>query len=606
MASYRVLLYSADKAGDWAPLDLVAEVENPKYLGYAYYLNDIPEAFWTMPQYDSKVALKSYLGTGHVVVLRNNEVVWRGILSEWDSDADDVIMYAYGYEHVLFHLLTTWNKKWDGKKIAGAAGRPIDDLIARAIAINDSQLSFATVGTTQAPVTTSGGSTDITLGKYNVKWKPIISAMRELTAIATSDTDNTVFMEFDYPTDPTDLSLVFNYWKNKSTDRTTPRLELPGNMLSFQDVLAPVIKRNKSYAVASGPRGQLYRYVKSEADGVYGRTNFGNHQTQQFLSWVRDRKELVRITKRRLKLGLIDESDFAVRMLPDAIEPARSSTSGYNIGDRLITKVSRGATQINKYLVVMGEQVLVNNGREYVQPILDQRALLDETDYAGMKFQGATDGDMNSEGEFWVDSFTGSGNVYNKTVTLDDGDTIALVPFGGGAGYNTITAITLDGVAGTLVGGHLALLVPGDYYSGIYAWYGSDVPAGQTVTLSITTRSFGGSRVLAYGLAHGSSAAAPTGLYSSSKEEAASGTIGGDNISSSTTEVFSVLNSHTATQLAATTGFTRLATTPVTTYNQQAFYVENLATTGNRTLIGAGGNSLHVSVNAMFYNQGAP
>ena len=90
MASYRVLVYNTDVAGNtWGPASLLAEFENPKNLGYASYLNDIGEAFWTINQRDAKVDLRAYIGIAHVVIIRSthgvSDVVWRGIVSEIDA-----------------------------------------------------------------------------------------------------------------------------------------------------------------------------------------------------------------------------------------------------------------------------------------------------------------------------------------------------------------------------------------------------------------------------------------------------------------------------------------------------------------------------------------
>lgn len=354
----------------------MAEFANAKNLGYAYYLNDIGEAFWTINQDDilATSTLRSHFGTGHVYILRDNDVVWRGILGELDANHDDIIMYAYGYEHVLYHLLSKWNQTWKSKKVAGASDRPVNRLWSRAVGLTDSQLGFASTGTLQAPVTTSNGSTDIVLESYKLYYKRILHAFKELVAIAVSDTTNVCYFELDYPTSPTSTTLTFNFWKDNSAD-TDIRLEYPGNLANFSDRYIPILTRNDLFSVGTGARDQLFRSNQGKASGTRGYNSFGRRMEPLYFSWVRDESELDRVTKRRLAKANREDINMYVRPFPDSgILPARATGSGHEMGDRLRLKIDRGITQVNKLMFIEGEQVVVVNGVELVQPILSDRA----------------------------------------------------------------------------------------------------------------------------------------------------------------------------------------------------------------------------------------
>jgi hypothetical protein len=370
---YRVLVYAAD-LNDFGFGPLLHEFTDAKNIGFAYYLNDIGEAFWTVNQDDHRVlGMRPYFGTAHVVITRNNEAVWRGVLSELDANNEDVILYAYGYEHILYHLLSKWNHSWEKKKIAGASGRPVDDLWAFAQSKANSQLEFATTGTLQPPVTTSGGSTDIVLETYKLYYKRILHALKELVAIAVSDTTNVCYFELDYGTNPATETLTFNFWKNNTED-TPIELQYPGLISKFSDRYVPIYTRNELISVAYGARDQLLKKSILTTGGTFGSTNFGLRQEPIYINWVRDEAELDRVTKFRKSKAIREDVNMYVRLQPNAgFLPARATGSGYEMGDRIRINIDRGITQIDKMLFIEGEQVIVVQGVEYVQPLLADR-----------------------------------------------------------------------------------------------------------------------------------------------------------------------------------------------------------------------------------------
>lgn len=375
MASYRAQLWDFDT--DYSTNQMVAEFHNPKNIGYGSYLGDIGEAFFTIAQRDLKADVEQYIGKAHLFIIRNDgtneDVVWRGIVSEHDANDIDVIFYAYTYEHYLFSMHSPKKKKWKSIRVAGAADRPMDYLWQHAKDEPNSPVQWITTGTTQAPWTDNAQDTAIVLNSYEVSWKPILTCMRELNAIALSDTSNIAYFEIDYPVSPTDHSATFNYWRDKTTDVTDFKLNYPNVVLDWSDRFAPVLLRNKTFAMASGPRGQLYYYNYGMGQGDYGRIAFGMHSQNLYLSWVRDRDELIRVTKRRTNLARRENANLYVRMFPDRIPPWRSTGATWRLGDFLSVDIRHGATQVNKLLMLIGEQVVFANGREYVQPMLEDR-----------------------------------------------------------------------------------------------------------------------------------------------------------------------------------------------------------------------------------------
>lgn len=375
MPEYRVLLYEADTAGDFGFGSLVHEFVHAKNLGYAHYLNDIGEAFFTLNQDDLDVrSLREHIGLGHLVIARNGEAVWRGILSEMDASSTDVILYGYGYEHILYHIVSGWNQTWESVNIAGATGTPINDLWTTAYNTTYSQLGFAATGTIQAPVTTSDGSTAINLESYKVYYKRLLHVFKELVAIAASDTTNVCYFELDYGTSLTSENLTFNFWKDNAED-TNIRLEYPGQISNFSDRYVPIYTRNNILGVGTGARDQVYRSQQIQTSGAFGEQNFGVRMEPIYFNWVRDQAELDRVTKLRLAKARREDVNLYTRLKPNgSLLPWRASGSGYELGDRISVKIDRGITQIDKQMFMEGQQVIYVNGMEYVQPLLADRA----------------------------------------------------------------------------------------------------------------------------------------------------------------------------------------------------------------------------------------
>lgn len=373
-ATYRHLIYSPDGTSAFGVGNLLCEFENAKNTGYGRYINDVSEAFFTINQDDPKLtaAIRSAEGVAHHKILRNNEVVWRGLLGEHEATEADVVFYSYGYEAPLYWLQSDWNQTWSNKQI---------DVITTALVarfrtgITYSQLGFVTSGTIEAPVTTSGGATPISLPSYKAYYKRLLFALKELAAVAASDTTNTPYFELAYTNDPTDNAVTFNFWKNRSTDRTNLKWEFPNaNIQGFVDRYAPILLRNDVFGVGSGAHNQLFRHEEATSAGALGYQTIGRRMEPVYLTWVRDQTDLNRVTKLRAAKALRADTDLILKMLPDSIPPIGATAAGYRLGDRIPVKIDQGITQIDKLMFLAGQQVISIRGSEKVYPFLSDRA----------------------------------------------------------------------------------------------------------------------------------------------------------------------------------------------------------------------------------------
>ena len=344
---------------------LLADFKYVKNLGYADTLNDVPEMFFTLDQDDPQLdAVAGYEGKAHVRVRRNNEVVWAGWFGmEHDANERDVIFTCYGYLAGLYFLASAWNVQYKSATI----GTIVSDAWTRAkTTITSSPLAFVTTGTLESPVTTSGGATAITLPQYSMFYKRLLFTMKEMAALAISDTTNTVAFEITHSTTPT-----FNFWKNRGVSRPDVVWEWgDGLMSSFKDYQLPIYRRNDILAVGGAPNSAVLRYewVDPGGDASY----YGTRQEPIYFQWVRDQTELQRATAIRGALAQRTTPDLALTFTPNSVLPPGVTGSGFRLSDTARVRISRGVTQINAGFLITAYKVLVINGQEHIRVNLQQ------------------------------------------------------------------------------------------------------------------------------------------------------------------------------------------------------------------------------------------
>jgi hypothetical protein len=359
---YRVQVFALNPL-DFRPGALVAEVSTAKNIGFGDYLNDVPEAFFTVSQ-DDPIAevLAAYKGKAHLRIWRGDKVVWAGWFGmEYDATSTDVIFYGFGYLAGLFWYPSDWDQEWTGVSI----NTIVEDLWSRAAGWEDSMIGWIGVGQIQPPMTTSGGSTPITLPTYEKFYGRILFAMQELAALAMSDTTNQVVLEITHDTAP-----MFNFWANRGSDISL-RLEWGGRYIQdFREMGIPADHRNQLLGVGSDSRNVLYRRsdIKT-ADS----TAVGRRVEPILYTWVRDSSELSRVNKRRLSQAVLDDADLYLDLYANSLVPTGGRDAVYINGDRPWVKIDRGATQIDRRMLIRGSQVTAfQDGVERVRLLLQE------------------------------------------------------------------------------------------------------------------------------------------------------------------------------------------------------------------------------------------
>lgn len=374
LAKYRCFLYDTNAAssGGFGPTTLLVEFDLLKNVGWERHLNDVGSAFITVNQDDPKLAgLRAYKNKAHFHLTRDNETVFRGIFGGHSASGADVVLYAYSYEALLYSLLTDWNTRWQDAQIDTI----VSDIWTRVkTTLTYSPVGFVTTGTIQAPVTTSGGGTPIVVPLYRTYNKRSLFCFRELAGLGVSDTTNTVYFEMAHSLTPTDTTVTFNFWKNKSTDRTDIKWEYPNGLVrDFIDDQEPVLARNHIVSVGSAPNDLLLRKEETKTTGTYGLETIGRRMEPLYFSWVRDEDELDRVTKLRLARAIRPEPELRLFLQANRVPPPGVTGANYNLGDRIPVKVKRGFTDIDELMFLSGVQVLSVRGEERVMPWLMDR-----------------------------------------------------------------------------------------------------------------------------------------------------------------------------------------------------------------------------------------
>jgi hypothetical protein len=351
---------------NFAPGIVLAELDNVKNIGYADTLNDVPEAFFTLDQDDPKVTvLRTYAGRAHVHIFRNDDLVWAGWFGmEVDSNERDVVFTCYGYLAGFYWMTSNWNVQYTNAQIDTI----VSDLWTRVkTTLTYSLFTTFTTGTIQAPVTTSGGATPISLPNYQMFYKRGLFVLKELAAVAMSDTSNRVVFEITHSATPT-----FNLWKNKTTAQTNTVWKWGDNKVKgFRDYQMPIYHRNDLQVVGSNPTQSVLRASATDSTDM-STDQWGRRMEPVYLQYVRDSTELDRVSKLRLNLALREQTDLSLNFFPNAVLPPLATGAGFAMGDTVTVKITRGITSIDTTFLVVGYRVITLGGAEYMRVQLQQ------------------------------------------------------------------------------------------------------------------------------------------------------------------------------------------------------------------------------------------
>ena len=361
-AKYSVVIKEFVDTTHFGPGETVVALDLADNIGWAEYLNDVGEAFFSLPQSDPKLAymLDSVDKGHHCHIYRNGELVWGGWLGESDETQYDVVFTAYSYVSGYYHYMMDWDRKWTGI----AASTIISDAASYARYKTKSRVGWITLGTIEDLWIVSGGPDALSLPLYRATYKRVLNVFREITAYAMSDTHNHVV--FEVTPDGT-----FNLWHNRATSINDARWQYGNGIVrAYRRIRMPVDKRNAILAVGSSPKSTELLYTASESTDTDAN---GLKQEPIYLSWVRDLGQLTNVAKLRLRRALRVDTDLYLTFSKDSIIPYRATDAPFTLGDNVQFNMNNGVTSMDgstEVKTIVGQQVIIVRGTENVRLLL--------------------------------------------------------------------------------------------------------------------------------------------------------------------------------------------------------------------------------------------
>ena len=360
---YKVVIFNfADTTtfGLGTPLAVLSSATN---VGWSEYGNEVSEAYFTLSQEDSAIAVLSGDAVKygyHCRIYRDGVLVWGGWLGEVDEGLNDVVFTAYSYLSGFYHYAMPWDQSWVGQD----ADQIVEDAFDYAKGLSKSRVGWITKGTIEHLYVESGGPTTLQMPLYKATYKRPLTVFREMAAYAISDTTNHVIFEVT-------PSGTFNLWKNRGSSINSKMWSLGRYIRTFRRVRLPVDTRNEILVVGSSPTDTTLRFTATDATT---RDAGGLKEEPIFLSWVKDEDELERVAAIRLTKAKRIDTTLYISLFKNTVIPARATNASYAIGDTVHVGIDRGMTQVSlagsEPKFIAGHQVIYQNGDEFVRLLL--------------------------------------------------------------------------------------------------------------------------------------------------------------------------------------------------------------------------------------------
>lgn len=223
---YHAVLFAPDANGGpgVAKHELDADLLN---LTWQQGLNFPGQAAFSMSRFNPKLATFNYM-KDHIKIYREsdagNKCVFAGKIVKPSESAKDAIIYCWDYVAFLQRSRTGYRILYPEKTIKEI----VDAEWALAVAAGTSLFAFVTTGTTETPLGLDGVTPIKTNNQFGVIDFDRLYLFYALAEISMANTANTVVFEITREAPHT-----FNFWKNRSVQRTNYHLSYPGNLVDY-------------------------------------------------------------------------------------------------------------------------------------------------------------------------------------------------------------------------------------------------------------------------------------------------------------------------------------------------------------------------------------
>jgi len=223
---YHVVIYEPSSTGGPGnpKLELDPDALN---LVWQQALNYPAQAAIGLTRFNEKLADLAFM-KDHIKVFREDDkglkTVFAGKIVKPDETTRDAIIYAWDYSAFLQRSRTGFRVLYPEKTIKEV----VDAEWALAKAADKSVFEFVTTGTTETPLGLDGTTPIKTNSQFGVVSFDRLFLFFALAELAMANTDNTVVFEITREAPHT-----FNFWKNRSVQRTNYAFTFPGNLIDY-------------------------------------------------------------------------------------------------------------------------------------------------------------------------------------------------------------------------------------------------------------------------------------------------------------------------------------------------------------------------------------
>jgi hypothetical protein len=330
------VIYSPDATGGPGvpKLELTPDMLN---VTWQRALNYPGQAALTLTRANPKLADLLYM-QDHIKLFREDskglKTVFAGKVVKPQAGVRDSIIYCWDYISFLQRSRTGFRTLYPEKLIGTEIVSPE---WALAKAVDKSPFEFVTTGTIEDPLALDGTTKIKTNNQFGVIDFDRLYLFFALSELSMANTANTVV--FEITNDPPH---TFNFWKNRSSQRTNYSFTTPGNLIDFalEDghdqivndlatvIIDPTTGAQVEYALTDTASKDLYRRLQSATSikTLYG-LNSGTTETDQ------QKAALARL----ITLGAVPPSLYTVFPRQGEITPFDS----WDLGDTMRLTVQR-------------------------------------------------------------------------------------------------------------------------------------------------------------------------------------------------------------------------------------------------------------------------
>ena len=351
-----------DSGATFGPNTKLGEFWDARNLGWSKYDRLPGKGFITLAQTSAMLANVVPLTT-HVAIYRCSNVadvlVYRGVIYDYDSTGDDVILECFDYIALLALSRAGFKTMYPTKAIGSEIATPE---WAAAKSATSSPLGFVTTGTVQDPLGTDGS----TVIKTNAQWGTLdqlrLQLMYDLTEMGRANTVNQTTFEID-------LTNTFNFWKNQNGTASSA-LVLGGNVSDYNYLPNWKKYRNNLATLGVAANGGPSEIVSTNAGEITAKGLRQDVATLKTLAGIAglatEADQQKAALDRQLKHLTQQESTLMLRLLRERFTPY---TDGW-INDQIAVELSNGIDSISANRRIIGMQARYSEYGEDLNLIL--------------------------------------------------------------------------------------------------------------------------------------------------------------------------------------------------------------------------------------------